>query len=113
MACLSGKWTSLLKLPFRLSAALALGLACGLGCGGIFSGESMAQTGNPAPGNPAPGNPAQANRARPGHLAELEELQAARRAGTLAAYDLFIARHPASRYAPEARKERAALQARQ
>jgi hypothetical protein len=47
--------------------------------------------------------------ARPGHFAELEELEAARKAGTLAAYDLFLARHPTSRYAPEARKERDAL----
>jgi hypothetical protein len=47
--------------------------------------------------------------ARPGHLAELEELEAARRAGTRAAYDLFLARHPGSRYAPQARRERAKL----
>jgi hypothetical protein len=44
--------------------------------------------------------------ARPGHIAELEELEAARRAGTRAAYDMFLARHPESRYAPEARRER-------
>lgn len=44
--------------------------------------------------------------ARPGHFAELEELDAARRLGTLEAYDLFLARHPTSRYAPKARKER-------
>jgi hypothetical protein len=47
--------------------------------------------------------------ARPGHFAELEELEAARKAGTLAAYDLFLARHPTSRYAGIARQERAAL----
>jgi hypothetical protein len=47
--------------------------------------------------------------ARPGHVAELEELEAARRAGTVAAYDLFLARHPNSRYAPAARQERARL----
>jgi hypothetical protein len=46
---------------------------------------------------------------RPGHIAELQELEAARKAGTLAAYDLFLARHPTSRYAPDARKERAVL----
>lgn len=51
------------------------------------------------------------NTARPGHFAELEELEAARKAGSLAAYDLFLARHPNSRYAPGARKERAALAA--
>jgi hypothetical protein len=51
------------------------------------------------------------NTARPGHYAELEELEAARKAGTPAAYDMFLARHPASRYAPQARKERAVLAA--
>jgi hypothetical protein len=45
--------------------------------------------------------------ARPGHIAELQELDAARKAGTIAAYDLFLARHPQSRYAPQARAERA------
>ena len=49
--------------------------------------------------------------ARHGHFAELEELEAARKVGTLAAYDLFLERHPDSRYAKEARKERAALAA--
>jgi hypothetical protein len=52
------------------------------------------------------------NTARPGHFAELEELEAARKAGTIEAYDLFLARHPDSRYAPEARKERALIIAR-
>jgi hypothetical protein len=47
--------------------------------------------------------------ARPGHIAERQELEAARRAGTRAAYDLFLARHPNSRYAPEARREREKL----
>jgi hypothetical protein len=46
---------------------------------------------------------------RPGHFAELEELQAARKAANRAAYDLFLARHPGSRYSPEARRERDAL----
>jgi hypothetical protein len=67
-------------------------------------GISMAQTGNSPPGT---GGPMQSP--RPGHFAELEELQAARRAGTLAAYDLFLARHPDSRYAAEARAERAKI----
>jgi hypothetical protein len=44
--------------------------------------------------------------ARPGHFAEREELDAARRAGTRAAYDLFLARHPRSRFASDARRER-------
>jgi hypothetical protein len=48
--------------------------------------------------------------ARPGHFAELEELEAARRAGTREAYDQFLRRHPESRYALEARAERERLQ---
>jgi hypothetical protein len=51
-------------------------------------------------------------KARPGYLAELEELETARKAGTVAAYDMFLARHPNSRYAPQARKERALILAR-
>jgi hypothetical protein len=47
--------------------------------------------------------------ARPGHVAELEELEAARRKGTAEAFDLFLARHPTSRYADQARAERARL----
>ena len=64
----------------------------------------MAQSGNTPPGSGGTMRPA-----RPGHIAEFEELQAARRAGTIAAYDLFLARHPGSRYAPEAGVERAKL----
>ncbi len=61
----------------------------------------MAQSGNNPPGSGEPMRPA-----RPGHLAEFEELQAARRAGTREAYDLFLTRHPDSRYAAEAKVER-------
>jgi hypothetical protein len=64
----------------------------------------MAQSSNNPPGSGGTMRPA-----RPGHIAEFEELQAARRAGTIAAYDLFLARHPESRYAAEARVERAKL----
>ncbi len=53
--------------------------------------------------------PSGGQKARPGHFAELEELEAARRAGTRAAYDQFLRRHPESRYAPEARAERERL----
>ena len=49
--------------------------------------------------------------ARDGDVAIRQELCAARKAGTLAAYDLFIARHPAHPLAEEARRERAALAA--
>lgn len=50
--------------------------------------------------------------ARDGDVAIREELCAARKAGTLAAYDLFIARHPDHPLARTAREERAALAAR-
>jgi len=46
---------------------------------------------------------------RDGDIAVREELDAARRAGTLAAYDLFLARHPGHKLARVARRERAAL----
>jgi hypothetical protein len=47
--------------------------------------------------------------ARDGNIAIREELDAARRAGTVAAYDLFIARHPGHALEPVAREERARL----
>lgn len=46
---------------------------------------------------------------RDGNIAIQEELDAARRAGTLDAYDLFIARHPGHRLAKAARRERARI----
>jgi hypothetical protein len=61
------------------------------------------------PGNTPTRQGVQMQAARPGHLAELEELQSARSKGTLEAYDLFLARHPESRYAAEARADRAKL----
>ena len=48
--------------------------------------------------------------ARDGDIAIQEELCAARKAGTAAAYDLFIARHPGHRLEAVAREERARLQ---
>lgn len=42
--------------------------------------------------------------ARPGHIAEWEEYETARKAGTRAALELFLARHPESRYAPLAKR---------
>ena len=49
---------------------------------------------------------------RDGNVAIREELDAARRARTLAAYDLFLARHPDHPLAETARRERAVLAAR-
>lgn len=46
---------------------------------------------------------------RDGDGAVREEFEAARRAGTPAAYDLFLARHPNHELARVARRERAAL----
>jgi hypothetical protein len=46
---------------------------------------------------------------RDGNIAIQEELDAARRAGTVAAYDLFIARHPDHKLADIARRERARI----
>jgi len=46
---------------------------------------------------------------RDGDIAIQEELAAARRAGTVAAYDLFIARHPDHPFANTARRERQRL----
>jgi hypothetical protein len=48
-------------------------------------------------------------RPRDGDVAVQEELDAARRAGTVAAYDLFIARYPRHRLTEIARRERAKL----
>ena len=50
-----------------------------------------------------------ANRARDGNIAIQEELDAARRRGTMEAYDLFIARHPRHPLAEIAREERERL----
>ena len=53
--------------------------------------------------------PPEAAPARDGDIAIREELEAARRAGTRDAYDLFIARHPQHELAQVARCERARL----
>lgn len=47
--------------------------------------------------------------ARDGNIAIAQELDAARRAGTIEAYDLFIARHPGHPLTVEARREREQL----
>lgn len=48
-------------------------------------------------------------RPRDGNVAIREELEAARRAGSLTAYDLFLGRHPDHKLAEVARRERARL----
>jgi hypothetical protein len=69
----------------------------------MVSAAAAACTSPPAPeGNPMPTSIAP----RDGNIAIQEELDAARRAGTIEAYDLFIARHPHHRLAAIARAER-------
>jgi hypothetical protein len=53
--------------------------------------------------------PSAAAPARDGNIAVQEELDLARRAGTAAAYDLFLARHPDHPLAQVARQERNSL----
>lgn len=52
-------------------------------------------------------------RARDGNIAIAQELDAARKSGTVEAYDLFIARHPDHPLAETARREREVLLQRQ
>lgn len=54
-------------------------------------------------------SPPPMRKARDPDIAVREELDAARKARTLAAYDLFLARHPAHALAKVACKERAIL----
>lgn len=61
----------------------------------------------------AQGEPSEMRRARDGNIAIQEELDAARRAGTVEAYDLFLARHPKHPLAAVAREERQVLVDRQ
>ncbi len=75
-------------------AALALLLAAGL-------------TGMGEPPKSPPAAPA-----RPGDVAIVEEMEAARVQGTAEAYELFIARHPDHPLAAQARRELERLRAR-
>ena len=61
----------------------------------------------------AQGEPTEMRRARDGNIAIQEELDAARKAGTVEAYDLFLARHPKHPLATVAREERQELLDRQ
>lgn len=86
------------------SAALLLAIAAAgllaVAQGSSKDGLQMAQ---------APFLPSGAAPARDGTVAVQEELDAARRAGTVDAYDLFLARHPDHALAATARRERARL----
>lgn len=61
------------------------------------------------PASDGHGEYAEMQRARDGDIAILQELDAARAAATLAAYDLFISRHPKHPLAKIAREERQRL----
>lgn len=89
-------------MPGRLAALILAGFA--LAGSGAAGGMAMK---NP-PSKGSTGLP----RARDGNIAIREELEAARRAGTLAAYDLFLARHGEHPLAAAARRERARIAAR-
>jgi len=82
----------------KLAAAALFGFAlAGAGCpeGNDMARREMRSTDQPRP--------------RDGNVAIQEELDAARRAGTLEAFDLFLARHPDHPLAAAARRERAQI----
>lgn len=86
----------------RLAAALFAGLAL---AGGGMSGATAMKKQRPGHTTvmPPPRDP---------DIAVREELDAARRAGTVEAYDLFLSRHGNHALAEVARRERAAIAAR-
>ena len=78
----------------------------------LFAGLALAGAGQAEGGyltEPPPSRSTVLPLPRDGDIAVREELDAARRAGTLAAYDLFLARHPGHKLARAAQRERAAL----
>lgn len=78
----------------------------------LVTGLALAGTaaaGAAAVRKPHPGRSTDLPLPRDGDVAVREELAAARRAGTLAAYDLFLARNSDHKLAATARRERAAL----
>lgn len=86
----------------RLAAILLAGLA--------LAGSSAAAAN--AVKKPPPGRSTDQPHPRDGNVAIREELDAARRAGTVEAYDLFLRRHSNHPLAEGARRERAELAAR-
>jgi hypothetical protein len=85
----------------RLAAAL---LACLAPAGSGAAGAAAVKEQRPGRSTDQP-------RPRDGNVAIRQELDAARRAGTLAAYDLFLERHSGHPLAETARRERAAIAA--
>jgi hypothetical protein len=82
---------------------LAAAIVTGLGAAAGAKASEMA---------PVPKRSTDLPRPRDGDVAIRQELEAARRAGTLAAYDLFLERHRQHPLAGVARRERVALAAR-
>lgn len=82
----------------RLTYAAAVGLA--LACAPNARAHDVKPPAGRSTDQPPP---------RDGNVAIRQELEAARRAGTLAAYDLFIARHDGHPLAGIARRERDVL----
>jgi hypothetical protein len=80
----------------RLAAMLLAGLA--LAGSGAFGGAEMS--------DPRPPRSTDQPRPRDGDVAIRQELEAARRAGTLEAYDLFLQRHADHPLAAIAHRER-------
>jgi hypothetical protein len=85
-------------MPARIAAAALAGLAL---AGAGWPGDVEVKQ-RPARSTELP-------RPRDGDVAVRQELEAARRLNTLAAYDLFLARHGDNALARRARRERAAL----
>lgn len=79
----------------------------------LFAGLAPAGGAGQAEGayltKPPPLHPTVLPLPRDGDVAVKEELDAARRARTIAAYDLFLARHPGHALAAAARRERQRL----
>ena len=81
---------------FKLISILAMTAAAACGSGRDMTSSDEWRASQDAP-------------ARDGNVAIAQELDAARKAGTAAAYDLFIARHPGHPLEAVARRELAEL----
>ncbi len=89
-----------------ISALIASGIALA-----ACESESVAQMGSPKIGLPQEKIQMTAgNTARPGIIAVREEYDAALKANTIPAWELFIARHPESPWTVDARERLAKLQ---
>lgn len=86
-----------------MSARIAALILAGLALAGARGPEGAEMS------RQRPVRPTEPPRPRDGDVAVREELDAARRAGTVAAYDLFLARHGDHPLARAARRERASL----